>query len=207
MCYFSICPNERDERNERGLAGVALLRQADDRAGQRWADRRHCVAADGGSGLPSDRALKQFRARFTGKCSPVHFFWGSFDLAETRFSGRPAPLHPGGIPHPPDAVTREAYSLEVSNAVFWPGGGLTDYAAFYSYAYPVPRGFSAAAVEPAAPSSNDGLGEFLLPYEAVRTAPDPDAGLMAFLQSTYEAAANAAGRQRAILEREPVPPV
>jgi hypothetical protein len=130
----------------------------------------------------------------------VHFFWGSFDLAVTRFSGRPAPLHPGGIPHLPDTVTREAYSHEVSSAGFWPGGGAIDYPAFYSYAYPMPGGFSQATVRPAAAFFSTDLGEFLLPYDAVRTAADPDAALLDFLQSTYEAAANAAGWERTLLE-------
>jgi len=156
--------------------------------------------------LQSDRVLKQFRAGFTGKCSPVHFFWGSFDLAVTRFSGRSAPRHPGGIPHLPDAVTREAYCREVSSAGFWPGGGPIDYPAYYSYAYPSPVGFATAQVQPQAAAFHQELGEFLLPYEAVRSAADPDATLMAFLQSTYEAAADAAGWDRSFIEREPVPP-
>jgi hypothetical protein len=156
--------------------------------------------------LQCDRVFKQFRAGFIGKCSPVHFFWGSFDLAVTRFSGRPAPVHPGGIPYLPDAVTREAYSQEVSSAGFWPGGGSIDYAAFYSYAYPLPEGFGTAPIVPEAAFYSPELGEFLLPYDAVRTADNPDALLQAFLQSTYEAAANGAGWQRAALERDPVPP-
>ena len=156
--------------------------------------------------LQVDRVFKQFRAGFTGKCSPVHFFWGSFDLAVTRFSGREAPEHPGGIPYLPDPVTREAYSREVSSAGFWPGGGPIDYAAFYSYAYPVPPGFGDASVPPEAAFYHMDLGEHLLPYDAVRTAIDPDATLMAFLQSTYEAAACNGGWDRGLLEREPVPP-
>ena len=147
-----------------------------------------------------DRVLGAFRTRFLGKCSPVHFFWGSFDMAVTRFSGRRAPLHPGGIPHLPDAVTREAYSHEVSSAGFWPGGGLIEEPSFYSYAYPAPQGFSAAAVSLAAARYDARLSEFLLPYEAVRAAPDPDGALTAFLQSTYEAAANPGGWDRAALE-------
>jgi hypothetical protein len=150
--------------------------------------------------LQCDRVFKLFRTGFIGKCSPVHFFWGSFDLAVTRFSGRRAPPHPGGVSHLPDAVTREAYSHEVSSAGFWPGGGAIEYPAFYSYAYPVPDGFSAAAVRPAAAFFSRELGEFLLPYEAVRTAADPDAVLLDFLQSTYEAAANAARWDRGALE-------
>ena len=157
--------------------------------------------------LQADRVFGRFRAGFTGKCSPVHLFWGSFDLAVTRFSGRPAPPHPGGFPNLPDAVTREAYSREVSSAGFWPGGGPTDYAAFYSYAYPVPDGYGSRPVAPAEAFFHPELGEFLLPYEAVRRAPDPDAALTAFLQSTYEAAADAGGWDRQALEREPVAPV
>jgi hypothetical protein len=156
--------------------------------------------------LQSDRVLKAFRAGFVGKCSPVHFFWGSNDLAVTRFSGRPAPTHPGGIPHLPDRVTREAYSQEVSSAGFWPGGGGIDQPAFYSYAYPVPEGFSDYPIEPAAAYFHPGLREFLLPYDAVRPAQDPDATLLSFLQSTYEAAAVTAGWDRARLERDPMPP-
>jgi hypothetical protein len=132
-----------------------------------------------------------FRAGFRGKCSPVHFFWGSFDLAVTRFSGRTAPPHPGGVPNFPDWVAREAYSHEVSSAGFWPGGNGSD-AIFYSYAYPKPDGFEKARVRPDAASWSDGLGEFVLPYAAVREADDPEATLMAFLQSTYDAAADAA---------------
>jgi hypothetical protein len=153
--------------------------------------------------LQADRVLKQFRTGFIGKCSPVHFFWGSFDLAVTRFSGRKAPPHPGGVPGLADAVVREAYSHEVSSAGFWPGGGGVDYAAFYSYAYPVPDGFNALAVQPDAAFFSESLGEFLLPYDAVRAAPDPDAALLTFLQSTYEAAAGAGGWDRVALECAP----
>jgi hypothetical protein len=153
-----------------------------------------------------DRVLKQFRAGFIGKASPVHLFWGSFDMAVTRFSGRPAPRHPGGIPGLPDAVTREAYSHEVSSAGFWPGDARYPNAAFYSYAYPTPAGFKDQKVAPAEASFADQLGEFLLPYDAVRRAPDPDAALLGFLQSTYEAAANLARWDRAALERPPFPP-
>jgi hypothetical protein len=147
-----------------------------------------------------DRVLGAFRTRFLGKCSPVHFFWGSFDIAVTRFSGRRAPLHPGGIPHLPDAVTREAYSHEVSSAGFWPGGGLIEEPSFYSYAYPAPQGFAAAAVSPDEARFDARLSEFLLPYEAVRAAVDPDAALTAFLQSTYEAAADLGAWDREALE-------
>lgn len=147
-----------------------------------------------------DRVLKRFRTGYLGKVSPVHFFWGSFDLAVTRFSGRRAPLHPGGIPALPDKVTREAYSHEVSSAGFWPGGGAIDFPAFYSYAYPAPEGFSKAPVEPREAYYSDQLGEFLLPYDAVRQAPDPDATLIAFLQGTYARAADLASWNRSELE-------
>jgi Family of unknown function (DUF5996) len=147
-----------------------------------------------------DRVLKRFRTGFIGKSSPVHFFWGSFDIAVTRFSGRRAPPHRGGAPGLADAVMREAYSHEVSSAGFWPGGGGIDYAAFYSYAYPEPEGFRTAAAQPAGAAFNAAIGEFLLPYDAVRAAPDPDAALLAFLQSTYEAAADAGKWDRAALE-------
>lgn len=150
--------------------------------------------------LQADRVLKTFRTGFIGKASPVHFFWGSFDLAVTRFSGRPAPLHPGGVPHLPDAVTQEAYSHEVSSAGFWPGGPGAEEAVFYAYAYPEPAGFRGRIVEPGQAHFDEGLGEFVLPYEAVRTAPDPDATLMAFLASTYAAAADLAGWDRRALE-------
>lgn len=147
-----------------------------------------------------DRVMKRFRTGFLGKASPVHFFWGSFDLAVTRFSGRRAPLHPGGIPNLPDDVTREAYSHEESSAGFWLGGGGIDYPAFYSYAYPSPAGFAAAAVRPEAAFFHEGLGEFILPYEAVRQAPDPEAVLEAFLESSYLAAATLGGWDREALE-------
>jgi hypothetical protein len=148
----------------------------------------------------ADRVFKQFRTAFIGKASPVHFFWGSFDLAVTRFSGRGAPPHPGGVPHLSDAVAREAYSHEVSSAGFWPGGGAIDYPAFYSYAYPAPAGFAEAPVRPDAAFFSKNLGEFILPYDAVRTAADPDAALMQFLESTYAAAANLAQWDRGALE-------
>ncbi len=151
--------------------------------------------------LAAHDVMSHFRTAFLGKASPVHFFWGSFDLAVTRFSGRKAPRHPGGVPNLPDAVVQEAYSHEVSSAGFWPGGGgPIDYAAFYSYAYPAPEGFGAARVRPAAAIWSNELGEFLLPYDAVRTARDPDAALMEFLQSTYDAATDLAEWDRAVLE-------
>jgi hypothetical protein len=148
----------------------------------------------------ADRVFKQFRTGFLGKASPVHFFWGSFDLAVTRFSGRRAPRHPGGVPHLSDDVACEAYSHEVSSAGFWPGSGAIDYPAFYSYAYPVPSGFSTTAVRPDAAFFSEALGEFVLPYDAVRTAAEPDQALLDFLQSTYDAAANAAKWDRDALE-------
>ncbi len=153
--------------------------------------------------LRSEQVFSHFRTGFIGKASPVHFFWGSFDLAVTRFSGRPAPPHPGGVPNLPDAVAREAYSHEVSSAGFWPGGGgAIDYPAFYSYAYPAPEGFAAARVRPDAAFWSKDLGEFILPYDAVRTAREPEAALMAFLQSTYDAAADLGRWDRHALECE-----
>jgi len=152
----------------------------------------------------ADRVFRLFRSSFLGKVSPVHFFWGSFDLAVTRFSGRPAPRHPGGIPNLPDAVTREAYSHEVSSAGFWPGGaGAPGGPFFYSYAYPSPDGFAGAAVAPEAARFDAALGEFVLDYDAVRTAADPDAALLAFLDSTYRAAADLGHWDRAALECAP----
>lgn len=150
--------------------------------------------------LSTHEVLARFRTGFLGKVSPVHFFWGGFDLAVTRFSGRRAPLHPGGVPRLSDAVTREAYSHEVSSAGFWPGGGPIDYAAFYSYTYPTPEGFASASVQPPQAFFSQDFGEFLLPYDAVRMASDPEATLMTFLQSTYEAAADLGKWDRAALE-------
>lgn len=147
----------------------------------------------------ADALFKQFRTGFLGKSSPVHFFWGSFDHAVTRFSGRTAPPHPGGIPNLPDAVVREAYSHEVSSAGFWPGGAGHD-AVFYSYAYPEPKGYRDVAVRPAEAYFEPRLGEFVLPYSSVRAARDPDAAVLEFLQSTYEAAASTGGWDRATLE-------
>jgi uncharacterized protein DUF5996 len=151
--------------------------------------------------VQSERVLQQFRARFVGKVSPIHFFWGSFDLAVTRFSGRPAPSHPGGVPNLPDWVVREAYSHEVSSCGFWPGGGPHPFPLYYSYAYPEPEGFSAAPVRPAGASYSPELREFILPYEEVRNAESPDRALLEFLQSTYDAAATLAGWDRSALER------
>jgi len=138
--------------------------------------------------VQADRVFKEFRSRFCGKCSPVHFFWGSFDLAVTRFSGRDAPPHPGGIPHLPDSITREAYSQEVSSLGFWPGNAAAPMPLFYSYAYPEPSGFAQAKVQPEAASYNTTMHEFILPYDVVRTADSPDAVLLEFAQSTYDAA-------------------
>jgi len=145
--------------------------------------------------VQAERVFKLFRTGFLGKASPVHFFWGSFDLAVTRFSGRTAPRHPGGVPGLPDAVTREAYSHEVSSAGFWPGNDAFPHAAFYSYAYPEPAGFRDRPVTPGA--HFDGvLGEFILPYDTVRSAADPEALLLEFLSTTYAAAADTGGWDR-----------
>ena len=149
--------------------------------------------------LSSHRVLEEFRTGFLGKVSPTHLFWGSFDLAVTRFSGRKAPLHPGGTPGLPDAVSREAYSHEVSSAGFWPGQGL-GYPAYYSYAYPEPDGFAEARVGPEGAFYNPDFGQFNLPYDAVRTAPDPKAALLEFLEDTYRAAADLGNWDRAPLE-------
>jgi hypothetical protein len=147
-----------------------------------------------------DRVLKQFRGRFVGKVSPVHFFWGSCDLAVTRFSGRPAPPHPGGAPNLGDWVMRDAYSHEVSSCGFWPGNADLPQAVFYAYAYPEPPGFAEARVQPGETFYSPQVKEFLLPYDAVRTAADPDAALLAFCQSTYDAAADRGAWDRAALE-------
>jgi hypothetical protein len=148
----------------------------------------------------SDRIFKRFRTSFLGKVSPVHFFWGGFDLAVTRFSGREAPPHPGGVPALPDAIAREAYSHEVSSAGFWPGGPGFEQPAFYSYAYPEPDGYRDAAITPGAAFFHKDLGEFILPYDAVRSARDPERMLLDFLYSTYEAAATTGRWDRAHLE-------
>jgi hypothetical protein len=150
--------------------------------------------------VQADRVLKIFRTRFIGKASPVHFFWGADDLAVTRFSGRRAPEHPGGIPNLPDWVTREAYSHEVSSCGFWPGGGAIDYPAFYSYAYPEPAGFATAPVGPDGTFYSQDYREFVLPYDRVARAASPDDTLLEFLQSSYEAAANLGGWDRSALE-------
>ncbi len=152
--------------------------------------------------VQADRVFKEFRSRFCGKCSPVHFFWGSFDFAVTRFSGRQAPPHPGGVPHLPDAITREAYSQEVSSLGFWPGADVMPQALFYSYAYPEPPGFAQAKVKPGAASYNTQLREFTLPYDAVRTAKSPDQELLDFAQSTYDAASSLGKWERAALEEK-----
>jgi hypothetical protein len=152
--------------------------------------------------LQSARVMTDFRARFIGKASPVHFFWGSFDLAVTRFSGRRAPEHPGGIPNLPDAITREAYSHELSSCGFWPGNRDSPDPIFYAYAYPTPGGFSESAIAPDSAFWLEELGEFILPYEAVRSSVSPDDDLLAFFQSTYEASANLASWDREALEWE-----
>ena len=143
-----------------------------------------------------DAIFKEFRSRFLGKVSPVHFFWGSFDLAVTRFSGRPAPDRPGA-----DAMTREAYSHEVSSVGFWPGSGNIKEAAFYSYAVPAPDGFGERSVRPSAASYNKQLGEFLLRYDDVRASSSPRNALLDFCQTTYEAAADLGHWDRAALEK------
>src|SRR5215472_8014805 len=150
--------------------------------------------------VQSDRVFKEFRARFCGKCSPVHFFWGSFDLAVTRFSGRSAPPHPGGVPHLPDEITREAYSQEVSSLGFWPGNAAAPLPVFYSYAYPEPKGFAAAKIDPDTASYQPNLREFILPYDAVRTAEAPDEVLLKFAQSAYDAASELGKWDRKALE-------
>lgn len=151
----------------------------------------------------ADRVFKRFRSGFGGKQSPVHFFWGSFDLAVTRFSGRRAPRHPGQAPNCPDYVMVEAYSHECSSAGFWPGGGPVDEAAFYAYAYPEPEGYATWPMETAQAGYHAGAREFILPYAAVRASPDPDDTLLRFLQATYEAAAVRARWDREALERAP----
>ncbi|CAN5807007.1 DUF5996 family protein [soil metagenome] len=149
------------------------------------------------------RAFGDFRSRFTGKSSPVHFFWGAMDLAVTRFSGREAPEHPGGIPNLPDWITREAYSHEVFSVGFWPGSAAFPSPIFYAYAYPNPDGLQGRGVEPAAARWEKDLSEFVLPYEALRTSEDPDGDLMAFLESTWEAAAELGEWDRSRLEWAP----
>lgn len=146
--------------------------------------------------MHADRVFRLFRTGFIGKSSPVHFFWGSFDLAVTRFSGRPAPLHPGGVPGLPDAVTQEAYSHEVSSAGYWPGNDAYPQPAFYSYAYPSPDGFADADIAPPEAFWSTEMGEWLLPYEAVRSAADPDDALLRFLETTWRAAADLGGWDR-----------
>ncbi|HEX3947560.1 MAG TPA: DUF5996 family protein [Acidimicrobiales bacterium] len=145
--------------------------------------------------VQAHRVMSAFRGRFLGKASPVHFFWGAMDLAATRFSGRTAPAHPGGVPNCADWVQQMAYSHEVSSCGFWPGGG--EEGAFYSYAYPQPEGFADWSLDLPAAHFQPDLGEFVLPYEAVRMATDPDALLLSFFQQTYEAAAELAGWDRA----------
>jgi hypothetical protein len=152
--------------------------------------------------VQSDRVFKEFRSRFCGKCSPVHFFWGSFDLAVTRFSGRPAPPHPGGVPHLPDEITREAYSQEVSSLGFWRGNAAAPTPVFYSYAYPEPPGFAQAKIQPEAAFYEAKLREFILPYDAVRTAEKPDQVLLDFAQSAYDAASQLGKWDRAALEEK-----
>jgi hypothetical protein len=151
-----------------------------------------------------ERVFKVFRGRFLGKASPIHLFWGALDLAHTRFSGRSAPPHPGGAPNCGPHVMHEAYSHEVSSCGFWPGGP-ADEGVFYGYAYPDSPGYRSQPIEPAGARWDDELGEFVLPYELVRAADNPDATLLAFLQATYEAAATTAGWDRRALERHTTP--
>ena len=154
--------------------------------------------------VQSDRVFKEFRSRFCGKCSPVHFFWGSFDLAVTRFSGRSAPPHPGGVPHLPDSITREAYSKEESSLGFWPGNAAMPTPIFYSYAYPAPPGFAEAKISPDGAFYDTKLREFVLPYDAVRSAENPDEVLLDFAQSTYDAASKLGKWDRdALKEKKP----
>ena len=150
--------------------------------------------------VQAHRVMQIFRARYIGKCSPVHLFWGAMDLAVTRFSGRPAPQHPGGIPNLPDRVTRDAYSHEVSSCGFWSGSAPIDYPAFYAYAYPEPPGFAEARVTPSGAFYSPDFREFVLPYDRVREANDPDEALLAFFQSSYEAAAELGRWDRTALE-------
>jgi uncharacterized protein DUF5996 len=152
--------------------------------------------------VQAERVMLPFRARFIGKCSPIHLFWGGMDLAVTRFSGRTAPLHPGGVPNLPDRVTQEAYSHEVSSCGFWSGTAPVDYPAFYAYAYPEPTGFADAGVRPDGAFYSQDLREYILPYARVRESTKPDDTLSDFLQSTYEAAADLARWDRAALERQ-----
>jgi hypothetical protein len=150
--------------------------------------------------VQAGRVLTRFRAGYRGKASPVHFFWGSFDLATSRFSGRMAPRHPAGIPNFPDDVAREAYSHELTSVGFWPGNREAPEPIFYAYAYPIPDGFRSATVEPARASWFEALGEFVLPYSALLASADPDAELLSFFESTHQVAADLAGWDRASLE-------
>ena len=153
--------------------------------------------------VPIDNALKEFRSRFEGKCSPVHLFWGSFDLAVTRFSGRVAPAHPGGIPHLPDRVAKEAYSHEVSSCGFWPGNEMYPHAAFYSYAYPDPPNFAKATIKPEEALYHPELREFLLPYDKVQKSEHPEKMVMDFFQTTYDAAADLGKWDRKVVDTSP----
>jgi hypothetical protein len=150
--------------------------------------------------LQTDRIFKKFRTQFIGKCSPAHFFWGAFDFAITRFSGRTAPAHPGGIPNLPNFVVRDAYSHEVASCGFWPGGGPVPYAAFYSYCYPESKGFSSSKVYPESAFYSNELKEFILPYNTVRESKNPEKTLLDFLNSTYESAATLGNWDRNKLE-------
>ncbi len=155
--------------------------------------------------VQTERVFREFRARFIGKCSPIHFFWGAFDLAVTRFSGRSAPPHPGGVPNCPDWVMREAYSHELSSCGFWPGGGPHPFPFFYSYAYPEPNGFPSATIQPEGAFYSKDLREWILPYDVVREATSPDDALLAFLETTYQATAELGHWDRSRLERDKDP--
>lgn len=186
--HFSPTPNETDDATP-FFADTRHKTYNPDQANAFWR-----------SLVPINNILKIFRSRFIGKCSPVHFFWGSFDLAVSRFSGRPAPPHPGGVPHLPNRVAREAYSHEVSSCGFWPGSGVYPQAAFYSYIYPAPEGFASAKIKGPGAFFHPQLREFVMPYDEVRKSADPAEAILDFAQTTYEAAADLAHWDRHALE-------
>jgi hypothetical protein len=180
---------------------VTAIPFADDHAHQAYdadAAQRHWRIL-----LSTARVLEDYRSTFVGKASPVHFFWGSFDLATTRYSGRSAPRHPGGVPNCPDYVMVEAYSRECASCGFWPGGGAITDAAFYAYAYPEPSGYAQRELEPIGAYYHPDLHEFVLPYDVVRAAAHPEDALLAFVRSAYDAAADRGKWDRAALERRP----
>lgn len=188
--HFTPWPSELGDRTRFGEDGIHCTYHAD------YAFRFWQAL------VQSDRVFKMFRSPFIGKCSPVHFFWGSLDLAVTRFSGRRAPLHPGGIPNLPDHIVQEAYSHEVSSCGFWPGNDMVPYPAFYSYTYPQPPGFENARIAPGSAFYHQKLREYILPYEDVRLAKNPDNMLLSFLNSTYQAAADLGKWDRANVETD-----